>query len=251
MDTISPRVATAAVPGARHLRTGRNGQDAAVAWLGAGRAGVVVCDGCGSGASSEVGARLGAQLAIQAIAEQLAAGRAPSTIWDDVRTQVAATLAQLVDAMPGERGQIVEDHFLFTIVAAAWSAPDDEVAVWALGDGGYALGDREIVLGPFPDNQPPYLGYDLLDGAPASVAHLDVASACCGSVVVATDGAVELGLDTFSDTRRYFANPDALRRHLAVLARGSERVDWNARKVERQPAALQDDGAVAILRWAR
>lgn len=248
MDTIY--TATAAVPGARHLRTGRNGQDAAVAWTAADRAAVVVCDGCGSGASSEVGARLGAQLAIQVIAELLAAGRPPSAIWDDVRARVAATLGQLAGAMHGDRAQIVHDHFLFTIVAAAWSAPDDQVAVWALGDGGYALGDREIVLGPFADNQPPYLGYDLLDSVPASAAHLDIASACCGSVVVATDGAVELGLDTFADTRRYFSNPDALRRHLAVLARGNERVDWHARKVERQPAALQDDGAVAILRWA-
>lgn len=250
MDTISPRVATAAVPGARHLRTGRNGQDAAVAWTSPGRGAVVVCDGCGSGASSEVGARLGAQLAIHAIGELLAIGRPPSTIWNDVRSRVVAALAQLAGDMLGDRAQIVHDHFLFTIVAAAWSAPDDEVAVWALGDGGYALGDRQIVLGPFADNQPPYLGYDLLEAIPSSEAHLDVASACCGSVVVATDGAVELGLDTFADTRRYFANPDALRRHLAILARGNERVDWQARKVERQPAVLQDDGAVAILRWA-
>lgn len=247
MNTNSPRTAAAAVPGARHLRVGRNGQDAALAWSATGRAAVVVTDGCGSGAHSEAGARIGAALVLRAIADARD-DQPPRAIWDEVRARVAASLGALVAAMPGDRAQIVHDHFLFTIVAAAWSADHDEVSVWALGDGGYALGDRAQVLGPFADNQPPYLGYDLL-GMPAE-AHLDVAPACCGSAVVATDGAVELGLETFADSRRYFANPDALRRHLAVLARGHDRVDWELRKLERRPAALQDDGAVAIVRWA-
>ena len=148
--------------------------------------------------------------------------------------------------MPGPREQVVHDHFLFTVVAAAWRG--DEVAVWALGDGGYMLGERVEVLGPFPDNQPPYLAYDLL-GAPAR-AHLEVAGAACGRALVATDGAAEVGLPVFAAAIDHaLAHPDALRRQLARLARGTERVDWDARRIDRAPAPLQDDGAVAILRW--
>jgi hypothetical protein len=242
MDTIS--LATAAVTGARHLRTARNGQDAAQAWAGEHAAAIVVCDGCGSGGSSEVGARLGAQLVIRVLAEQLARGVPATDVWTCVRERVVASLERLVSELPGAREQIVHEHFLFTIVAAAVSG--DQVAVWALGDGGYALGDRTRELGPFLDNQPPYLGYDLL-GAP-SPAHVEVADAGCGVAIVATDGATELGLARFAEPR-FLAHPDALRRHLAVEARGTERIEWRDRRVHREAAALQDDGAVAIMRW--
>jgi Protein phosphatase 2C len=256
MHTIS--AASAAVTGARHLRAARNGQDAVATWVGDGAGAAVVCDGCGSGASSEVGARLGAQLVIAAVAARLAAGERPGVLWDGVRAEVVATLARLADAMPGAvpgampgvREAVIRDHFLFTIVAAAVAG--DEACVWAIGDGGYRLARGTLrTLGPFADNQPPYLAYDLL-GMPQR-ARLEVRDARAGQLVVATDGVVELAaagpaLDDLLDPRA-LAHPDGLRRRLAVLARGGERIDWEARRVVRTPAALQDDGAVAVLGW--
>src|SRR5437016_13422354 len=106
MDTIG--AAAAAVLGARHLRAARNGQDSAAAWRGDGAAAVVVCDGCGSGASSEVGARLGARLVIGALATRLAAGERPSAVWEGVRADVVGVLAQL----PSD---LIHDQLLFTI----------------------------------------------------------------------------------------------------------------------------------------
>jgi len=90
-----------------------------------------------------------------------ARGQRPRALWGGVRAQVAALLGQLAEAMPGDRATAIRDHFLFTIVAAA--ARGDDVCVWAIGDGAYASGDQVRVLGPFADNQPPYLAYDLLD----------------------------------------------------------------------------------------
>ncbi len=244
MYTIS--TAAASVMGARHVRTGRNGQDAAAVWAGADRGIAVVCDGCGSGRYSEVGARLGAQLVVRLVREALDPRDVrPRDVWPIVRTRLVAELERLADMLPGPREQVVHDHLLFTIVAAAWCR--DEVAVWALGDGGYALGDRVIVLGPFADNQPPYVGYDLL-GAPAP-SHLEVAAATCGGVAVATDGVMDVDDRELVLDDRWLSHPDALRRRLAVLARPTERIDWDQRRIARRPAALQDDGAVAILRW--
>src|SRR6185369_10524189 len=101
MDTSGIRAAVAAVTGARHLRSARNGQDAAVCWRGkAGHgwsgslgldevetwsdgkrrgdaAAVVVCDGCSGGAGSEVGARLGAALFARVLGARLQAGGRP------------------------------------------------------------------------------------------------------------------------------------------------------------------------------
>ena len=242
MNTIE--TACAAVTGARHLRIARNGQDAAAAWAGDELGAIVVCDGCSAGGSSEVGARIGAQLVLGSVRRALLAGASAGAVWPGVREELVAALARLVEAMPGEREQLVHEHFLFTIVAAVRSG--DAVAVWALGDGGYMLGGRSVTLGPFPDNQPPYAGYDLLGARPP--AHLELATASCGSVIVATDGATELGLAQFADPR-LVAHPDALRRRLALQARTAERIEWSERCVERCPAALQDDGAVAVLRW--
>jgi hypothetical protein len=247
MNTIS--AASAAVIGARHARMARNGQDAAASWVGEGGGAIIVCDGCGGGASSEVGARLGVRWGIAAIAAGLRRGERPSALWPGVRAAMAAALAAVVDSLAaGEtddaRAQIIHEHFLFTIVAAAVAG--DEVSVWAIGDGGYVIGDRARVLGPFADNQPPYLAYDLL-GAPAE-AHVEACGARGGAVLVATDGAAELGLARLLD-RDALAHPDGLRRRLAVLARGDEHIDWDARRVVRTPAALQDDGAVAALLW--
>ncbi|HEX4420308.1 MAG TPA: hypothetical protein VH165_20470, partial [Kofleriaceae bacterium] len=163
---------------------------------------------------------------------------------------------------------IVHDYFLFTIVAAAVAG--DEACVWAIGDGGYAVGDRVHALGPLADNQPSYLGYELLGRPqPAHTEAVDLraglrAGLCAvraGTLVVATDGAVELGAGLYSGPGpgpglagfadpRLRAHPDGLRRRLTVLARGGERIDWDARRVVRTPAALQDDGAVAVLAWA-
>src|ERR1044071_4513381 len=117
MNTIWARAA--AVSGARHLRMARNGQDAAATGVGDGAGAIVVCDGCGSSPSSEVGARLGAQLVIGAVAARLQAGERPTALWGGVRAQVAAALRPLADAMPGGRAAAIREHFLFTIVAAA------------------------------------------------------------------------------------------------------------------------------------
>lgn len=235
------RGAAAAVSGARHVRTGRNGQDAAGVWLAPGRGAIVVCDGCGSGTSSEVGARIGAELVIGALARRIAGDVTEPAFWTEVRAEVVAALEGFVRAMPGPRERIVHDYFLFTTLAAI--VVGDHVAVWAIGDGAYAIDGRVRELGPFENNQPPYLAYDLV-GNP-QVATLDVTTGT--SVIVATDGVAEIGLDRFAGIDRFVAHPDALRRQLAVFARAHERIDWDARRVDRTPALLQDDGAVAML----
>lgn len=175
MDTKS---AAAAVIGGRHARVARNGQDAAAAWAH-GQLGVaVVCDGCGSGQATEVGARLAAELVVAELARALAAGADATDLamWRGVRAAVVGAIGGLVERMRGDRERALHDQFLFTIVAAARSG--DRVAVWAVGDGAYALGDRETVLGPFADNEPPYVAYDLLGAAPH--AHFATAHASCG-----------------------------------------------------------------------
>jgi hypothetical protein len=237
MDTI--RIGAAAVTGARHLRAARNGQDAAATWIGAGAAAVVVCDGCGSGASSEVGARLGARLFARALGARLDR-ESLEDAFAAARADVARVLEELLEHMPGDRCELVREYFLFTIVAAAVKGSD--AAVWALGDGAYALDGDVRVLGPFSDNEPPYLAYDLL-GSPAAARFERTAAR---AIVIATDGAEDVPLARFA-SERFVTHPDALRRELALLARAPEKIDWAERRVVRAPAVVQDDCAIGVL----
>jgi len=248
MDTI-----IATVVGARHLRIARNGQDAAAAASGPGWAAAVVCDGCSAGAYSEVGARLGAAIVVAALARRLAAGSgagcaaggaggASADLWADVQAEVVRALAALADRMGADRVRTVVDHFLFTIVAVA--ATREAATVWAIGDGAYSFGEHTRVLGPFADNQPPYLGYALLGDTP--VAHVEAAPAGTQIVAIGTDGATEVELARFAQPR-YLEHADRARRELAVLARGREVIDWNERRVTRT-AELQDDCAIAVVK---
>ncbi|HEY1818126.1 MAG TPA: protein phosphatase 2C domain-containing protein [Kofleriaceae bacterium] len=246
MDTKTFGLATGVVTGAAHRRLGRNGQDAAASWRGSSAAAVVVCDGCSGGISSEVGAVLGARLAIRALASRLDAGASPAdpSLWAGLR----AELAGAIHALAGADVRAVADCFLFTIVAGA--VDREHAAVWAIGDGAYAIGGMTRRLGPFAENRPPYLAYDLI-GEPSRAAFETAAPA---TLVVATDGALDLAhadgtLDLARFTAPRFAeHPDALRRELAVLARGDERIDWDARRIERTRAALQDDCAIGVIR---
>jgi hypothetical protein len=245
MDTMSFEVASGVATGAAHRRLGRNGQDAAAAWRGSSSAAVVVCDGCSGGVASEVGAGLGARLAIRALAKRLEAGANPSdpALWSAVRAELADTIRELA----GDDMRVLEDCFLFTIVAGAMDR--DHAAVWAIGDGAYAIDGATRRIGPFAENRPPYLAYDLV-GEPARATY---ETARPGTLVVATDGALDLCGDGELDLARFGAarfgdHPDALRRELVVLARGSERIDWDARRIERTPAVLQDDCAIGVIR---
>ena len=234
------RANAAAVTGARHLRAARNGQDAAAAWVGEVGAAVAVCDGCSAGAGSELGARLGAALVVRALADRLAAGAAADDpqLWDAVRAEIAGARAALLAPQPDAARR---DAVRFKIEAAA--ATRDAAAVWALGDGAYAVDGAPRALGPFPDNAPPYLAYDL-EGAPRAALLEPLRGA--RAIVVASDGLAPDALPAFAQPR-FVAHADALRRELAVRARAGERIAWDERRVVHTPAALQDDGAVGVL----
>jgi Protein phosphatase 2C len=262
---MSTNVAAAAVTGASHLRLGRNGQDAVASWSDGARGVVVVCDGCGSGARSELGAIYTARALVAALVRQLRGGASAGerATWDAARAEVVAGLRGVLASWRAERedaedtaardAALIEQHLLCTVVAAARC--ERAAAVWAIGDGAFVLGGELTELGPFADNAPPYLAYDLLDDArPAHFAEraLDGGDLVEGHLLVATDGAAALGeaLVELARTPRFVEHPDALRRHLATLARAGERIVWSERRVERTAARLQDDAAVGLLRWS-
>lgn len=230
-------IAGGTVAGRSHALAGKPNQDA-YAWVQRGDVLVAaVCDGCGSSAHSEVGARIGARICTAQLSARLAEGAAldDPALWDALRGDLLAALRDLAGAMGGVLSETVADHFLFTVVGLALAG--DRGCVFAAGDGIAAVDGDVTRLGPFPGNEPPYLAYGLCSrGAPG----LSVVRAFEGasSVLVGTDGAADLAdlgpLRPFWEEDRHFENRDAVRRRLTLAARG--------------PGRLDDDTTVVVVR---
>jgi hypothetical protein len=140
----------------------------------------------------------------------------------------------------------VTDCFLFTVVGLALSG--ERGCVFAAGDGIAAVDAAVVKLGPFPGNEPPYLAYGLISReAPG----FSVVRAFSGarSALVGTDGAFDLAdLHSFWEEERYFQNPDAVRRRLALVNREVVRPLWDERRIERSPGLLDDDTTLVVVR---
>jgi hypothetical protein len=230
----------------------------------------VVADGCGSGRASEVGARLGSRLFGESLRRRLDAGSSvvDPGLWQGARKDVLAHLRILANAMGGDLPGVISEHFLFTLVGVA--VTPELTAVFSIGDGVIAVNGDVQVLGPYPNNQPPYLAYDLLAGIadePMTVQlHSVRATAEIDSVLIATDGALELieaadqtvpggvervgGLARLWEEDGWFRNRDALRRWLTRINREVTRPDWERQRLDRQRGLLRDDTTLVVVRRA-
>ncbi len=277
------QIAAGSVPGRDHLGrgnllVGRNNQDAH-AWSRTDAAVVaVVCDGCGSGKHSEVGAALGARLAVRALGCCLASARAgepgpdgdlPPPWLERARLRVLAHLHALAAGMGGSVEEVVADYFLFTVVGAILTP--DWCWLFSIGDGVLAVNGEVTELGPFPNNEPPYLAYPLCGPGPAQAPDADrfrvqhcLPAASVRSILLGTDGVTHLieaagrpvpgktervgPLRRFWEEDRYFRNPDALRRQLARINSEYVRLDRTTGDLVREPGLLPDDTTLLVLR---
>lgn len=249
-------IAGGTVTGRSHALAGRGNQDSFASHATAGCLVGVVCDGCGSGAHSEVGATLGARLVAAALLRRLVAGArldAPS-LWEALGREVLDALRPAALALGGRLADVVSELFLFTVVGVAIDG--DAGAVFAAGDGVLAVDDDVSRLGPFPDDAPPYLGYRLLDAArPGLTVVRTFDASTVRHVLIGTDGVAALAdlddggaLRELWEDHRHFRNRDALRRTLALRNLEEVRPIWSERRVERRRGLFEDDASVVVVR---
>jgi hypothetical protein len=243
--SVTPfEIAGGSVTGRAHVAAGRNNQDA-FCWLSTADGVVaVVCDGCSSGPHSEVGAQLGARLFVQAATRFLSSSLDVAELLEQVGQDVLERLRVLAREMSTDASSLsrtVTDHFLFTIVGVLITAGG--ATSFSLGDGLVVLNGERTELGPFPNNEPPYLGYALLPSAPDRRAsarvpftiHRSMPTSDVQSLVLGTDGAIELETQFWKDDR-FFKNPDMIRRRLTVLSRSA------------RGGLLSDDTTLVVIR---
>jgi len=250
--TLSPDrfvIGAGSVVGREHVRLHRNNQDAVGLRIDRELVVAAVADGCSSGRSNEVGAKLAVELLVARIPALRRATdddeRLVAAVVDDLAVRLGV-LAHEVASSPERLPSIVRDHFLFTfLVAIIDTSRDGRAIVFGLGDGVVAVNGATTILDPGVANAPRYLGYRFvetasLEGEPAALEatiHHRGQSRAIESILIATDGAIDLDeaeLSSLQRDRRYLLNASLLHKRLVVLS-----------EVERR---LRDDTSVVVLR---
>jgi len=271
-------VAGGSITGTNHIHSGTNNQDAFFSVVGEQSIVAVVCDGCGSCRHSEVGAKLGARLVVEAIDTQIKRQQADQKdqidrdFWQGLQQTLLGQLHDLAvvlsgaSSSPQKLAQIVKDYLLFTIVGVAITPA--ETAIFSIGDGAIAINDKVISIESFSDNAPPYLAYGLFDRSQVKLCvHDRIATDEVISIALATDGIHDLiaaeekflpgkqecvgAFSQFWQQDRYFQNPDAIRRKLTQINRESIKPDWQERRLERCLGLLPDDTTLITIRRRR
>jgi hypothetical protein len=121
----------------------------------------ILCDGCGEGRRSEVGAALASEYLAGQAAALLNEGHAPDELPALLHERALGFLRGLLKiAQPVQPVRFIHDHLLFTVVGII--ASEQGSLIFAAGDGLVVMDDR--VLQRDEGNKPSYIAYHLLDG---------------------------------------------------------------------------------------
>ena len=269
------------IVGRDHILSNKNNHDS-YSWVTQDNTTIaVVCDGCGSGKHSEVGAKIGVRLLGEAIRKNLdffhcfsENNQDTSPFWERVRKDTLASIRVLTLSLGGSFSQTVNDYFLFTIVGALIT--EEKTSLFSIGDGVIVLNGEMIQIGPFPGNAPPYIGYDLVESSLSDTApellkftiHETLETENVESILIGTDGVTDLAniasenypgkekiigpLSQFCEEDRYFKNPDMVRRSLSLMNKDSVKYIRNSENdivnISKEHGLLHDDTTLISIR---
>jgi len=274
MFAKSFQIAFGSVVGRDHLLKFKNNQDGVCVLRDPDVIVAVVTDGCGdlNSLHSDVGANIGANLVANTVLS--AAKKYPrtyfsdSSFWESIRQDVLAYIRVLATNMGNSMSQVVNNFFLFTIVGTLLTK--DESVFFSIGDGAMFINDSEIKLGPYPANEPPYLGYALLDQSRTSIdqsllrfkIHASISTEEVNSFLIGSDGVLYLidaggkkilgreenveSINQFWSNPSFFYNPYALTRRLNVLAKEQKIICWDEKRFSAAPSFLPDDTTLVV-----
>ncbi|MEB3232521.1 MAG: protein phosphatase 2C domain-containing protein [Leptolyngbyaceae bacterium] len=265
-------IAGGSILGYQHLRKGQNNQDAFAYSQQREGTIAIVCDGCGSAPSSEVGAQLGAQLVLNTMSQtlqELELGLVDDQFWPTVQETIVKKLKAIALNFAPSIATFISDYLLFTVIGVVITP--ELTTLFGVGDGVFALNGEVETIGPFSNNAPPYLAYllaDRLPGLPPDFCDIkvyrQVATATVESVLIGSDGVGDWGaiasqplpgkservgnLSQFWCEDRYFKNPDLIRRRLSLINRESIKADWAQQQLIKLGGLLHDDTTLVVMR---
>jgi hypothetical protein len=234
------QLASASVIGETHQKLYYNNQDAYEFYQDENSIIGIVADGCGSSHSSEVGARLGANFAVNYCKRITASDTFDA---DNFMKAIVNYLEGiLLLQQTEEREEFIKNYFFFTLIG--FVVTKESTFIFHSGDGCYILNDDEVVLDE--NNRPAYLAKALL-GETVSMGIEGLPTSEVKRLLIATDGLLHLkeklernyaigdlkNLKSLFESPEFFENPIALPKFLSELT--------NDRQI------LQDDTTVIML----
>lgn len=264
------------VIGRDHVRIGKNCQDAYYWKEASGVLVAVVCDGCGSNDHSEVGAQVGAKIAVESTLRHYLAepDSFPYATMKNpglnlVKRSILIKLQALVDGMAGSFSENVSQYFLFTILGTILDPKADKAYIFGCGDGIFYVNNVSTTI-PSPNNAPAYLSYNLVNTSQATA---DLGMLWMGaletvkSILIGTDGVADLArafdasipgreekigsISQFWEKDGFFKNPFSVGHRLTLINRSISRVDWEKKAMCESHGPLKDDTTFIAIRRAK
>lgn len=155
------RIRFGQIIGRNHIQRQRNCQDGLTVIETENLAVGVICDGCGSGSRSELGAILASSFLAQEAAKALESGTPLSELTVYLCVRLQAMLSQFIAIMqPDDLSAFVQEYLLFTVLGFAVRKETKDALVWAAGDGWVLIDDQ--IKHRDQGNAPEYPSYALL-----------------------------------------------------------------------------------------
>ncbi len=264
----------ASILGRHHREIGKNNQDAFYVLEDENLVIGLVADGCGSTVHSEVGSNLAVRIIANLIKKHIYQIKQTNDLLEKVRLDFLVELHILVNQIGTSVSKTINDFFLFTLVGFILDAK--ELIVFSLGDGVVVVNDDIKKIGPFPQNEPPYLAYALtgstLENQNEDFLRFQILNRLdfCDfeQVVIGSDGLNDLifkqgenipgkkiTVPSFLDfikNKKLFNNTDLLRRKLFLINRDAvmykRNIDGQITDVLCEKGLLEDDTTLIIAR---
>ena len=271
-------IAGGSVVGRDHVAILKNNQDAFAIFDGkADKEDVligVVCDGCGSGHHSEVGAQLAARTLTSSLHRWLSFSKFPCGNQFSllVKAEVLEVIKFCARSLQGNRpvlnAAIIEHYFLFTTLIVV--VRKDVTWIMSMGDGVYSVNGEPTILQPRAGNAPVYLAYNLVkttlkdeEGA-LDFQLKEYKTDEIESIIIGSDGCERIiqnqtkllpgnpneyvgSLEQFTQPKM-FENPDNIRRRLALINKTGQRVNWTDQVIDKYHGLLNDDTTLVTIR---
>ncbi len=229
----------------------------------------IVADGCSEGEHTEVGSKLAVRLLGSLIMrlypryeDSLSLSLEQNTepyFFTRIREDLLSTLRLLTNQMGDSMTEIVKSYFSFTVVGIL--VTPKRTYFFSIGDGLISVNGNHKNLGPFPKNEPPYLGFSLLgENIPFVVEQHDTEKIECA--LIASDGIDYLmkaegtknpngvwtieNISLFWEDDSFLKNSDAIRRKLALY--NTEHVTNEGGSPWIKKGQLKDDTTLIVVR---
>ena len=276
-------VAGGTIIGRNHKETNKNNQDAFFWEVKNEVIAAVVCDGCSAGKTSEIGAKLSSKFIARLLTKKTflfknrkmancTGGEFP--FWDWIRYDISLWLFDIAQKIGYSLEAVIKDYFLFSIIGALITR--EETVLFSLGDGLIIVNGEVIQIGPFPNNEPPYIAYNLIDSSFSTTnpelltfqIHRLMLTRDIKSILIGSDGIADLikkeksivpgkieevgPISQFWENNRYFSNPDMIRRKLALINRDHVKIIRDKQSmvsdIKRENGLLTDDTTFVVIR---